>query len=112
MKILHNPRCSKSRQSLELLQSKTENIEIVEYLKTPPTKEELTEILQKLDIKAEDLLRKKEQIFKDNFKGKELSNEEWIQVMVENPKLIERPIIINGSKATIGRPPENILDII
>jgi arsenate reductase (glutaredoxin) len=106
--IFHNPRCSKSRQALELLKEKTSEVEVVEYLKTPPTAEELKGIVAKLGIQAQELIRKNEQIFKDHYKGKELSNEEWIAAMVEHPKLIERPIIIKGQKAVIGRPPENV----
>ena len=112
MKIYHNPRCSKSRNTLNIITEKGSDVTVVEYLKTPPTKEELKDLLKKLNIPAKDLIRKGEQIFKDNFKGKELSEDEWIDAMVEYPKLIERPIVVNGDKAVIGRPPEKVLEIL
>ena len=112
MKIYHNPRCSKSRNTLNIITEKGADVTIVEYLKTPPTKEELKDLLKKLNIPAQKLIRKGEQDFKDNFKGKELTEEEWIDAMVKFPKLIERPIVVNGDKAVIGRPPEKVLDIL
>ncbi len=111
-KIYHNPRCRKSRETLQILEEKKEDIEIVEYLKTPPTKEELTQVIALLDIEPLKLIRKGEKFFKESYKGKELSDEQWIDVMVENPVLIERPIVIKGKNAKIGRPPESILDIL
>lgn len=112
MKIWHNNRCSKSRCAVELLVEKKVKFEEFKYLDTPPTVEDLTGLLKMLNIKAEDLVRKGEPVFKEKFKGKSLSEEQWIKAMVENPKLIERPILVNNGKAVIGRPPENILDII
>ena len=112
MKIYHNPRCRKSRETLNLLEEKNQDFEIIEYLDNPPTEKELKDILKKLDKKPVDIIRKNEQIFKDNFKGKELSDDEWIKVLVSNPKLIERPIVVKGNKAVLGRPPENVLDLI
>ena len=112
MKIYHNPRCGKSRQTLALLEEKGNSPEIIKYLDTPPTKAELEDILQKLGISAEKLVRKKEKLFKENFKGKEFDEESWLNLLVENPKLIERPIVINGDKAAIGRPPELVLEIL
>ena len=111
-KIYHNPRCGKSRQTLSLLQERTSEVKIIEYLKTPPTKEELRSIVKKLNIEPEALIRKGEAIFKENFKGKDLTDDEWVNVMVENPKLIERPIVINNGKAAIGRPPEKVIEIL
>lgn len=108
MKIYHNNRCSKSRSTLQIIEDKGIDVEIIQYLKTPPTKEELTHILNMLDIPAEKLIRKGEAIFKENFKGKSFSNDEWIDIMIENPKLIERPIVVHNGKAVIGRPPENV----
>jgi len=108
MKIYHNPRCSKSRQTLQLIQEKNTEVEIIEYLKTPPTEKELEELLKKLNIDAEALLRKSEAVFKEKYKGKKLTNKEWIKAMVQNPTLIERPIVVKGNKAVIGRPPENV----
>ena len=107
-KIYHNPRCGKSRQTLSLLQERTSEVKIIEYLKTPPTKEELRSIVKKLNIEPEALIRKGEAIYKENYRGKDLSGDEWLSVMAEYPILIERPIVIKGDKATIGRPPENV----
>ena len=112
MKIYHNPRCSKSRQTLTLIQEKEKEVEIIEYLKNPPIFEDLELILVKLAISPIDLIRNKEEIWKENFKGKVLTDKEIIKAMVDYPKIMERPIIINGMKATIGRPPENVLEII
>ncbi|HYG37940.1 MAG TPA: arsenate reductase (glutaredoxin) [Cytophagales bacterium] len=112
MKIYHNNRCGKSRQTLELLKSEGQEPEIIEYLKNPPSEAELKDILSKLQIKPEELLRKGEALFKEKFSGKRFSDDEWITIMVENPILIERPIVINGDKAIIGRPPENVLKIV
>lgn len=112
MKIYHNPRCSKSRCSLDLLQEKGIEVDIVKYLEETLTKEELKTLLEKLYMKAEDLVRKGEKEYKEHFKGKTLTEEEWIEAMVQYPKLIERPIFENGDKAVIGRPPEKILELI
>jgi arsenate reductase len=112
MKIFHNPRCGKSRQTLALLESKGKTPEVIRYLDNPPSKNELKDIIQKLGISAENLVRKKEQIFKDNFKGKEFDEDGWLNLLIAHPKLIERPIVINGDKAAIGRPPELVLEIL
>lgn len=112
IRIYHNNRCSKSRQTLELLQSHNQEVEVVEYLKQTPTADELREVLKKLGMKPEQLLRKGEDIFKEQYAGKNLSDDEWIQAMVENPVLIERPIVVKGDKAVIGRPPENVLELL
>jgi len=112
MKIYHNPRCSKSRQGLAILEASKLNFEIIKYLETPISKEELTEIVKLLAISPIDLVRKNEAIWKENFKGKELSDAEIITAMVTHPKLIERPIVINNGKAVIGRPPEIIKSIL
>ncbi|NLR92634.1 arsenate reductase (glutaredoxin) [Flammeovirga agarivorans] len=111
IKIWHNPRCSKSRESLNLLKEGSNDIEIREYLKDTPSKEEVTEIINLLGIKPLELIRKGEAIFKENFKGKDLSDDEYIQAMVDFPKLIERPIVIKDNKAVIGRPPSLVLDL-
>ncbi|WP_422359971.1 arsenate reductase (glutaredoxin) [Reichenbachiella sp.] len=111
-KIYHNPRCTKSRQTLALLEEKNEEIEIVEYLKTNPTKQEITELVSMLGIKPLELIRKGEKIFKEEFKGKELSDAEWIDAMVAHPILIERPVVVKNGKAAIGRPIENVIDIL
>ncbi|MCT4583080.1 MAG: arsenate reductase (glutaredoxin) [Flavobacteriales bacterium] len=112
MKIYHNPRCSKSRNSFNLLTERGLEFETIEYLKTPLTKTELKTILKQLNIPAQALIRKGEKDFKEHFKGKELSEEEWIDAMLTYPKLIERPIIVKGDKAVIGRPIENVIDLI
>ena len=108
MKIYHNPRCTKSRETLKLIESNGSEVEIVEYLKQIPNSNELKDLLMKLNMHAKDLVRKTEEFFKKELKGKEFSEEEWIQIMIENPKLIERPIVVRGNKAIIGRPPENV----
>ena len=113
-KIYHNPRCSKSRQTLQLLTDNNVEPEIIEYLKTPPTKEELTEILTALNMTPRQLMRKNEADYKENnFSDETLSDEHLIEMMVHFPKVIERPIVVNSdNKFALGRPPENVLDII
>ena len=86
--------------------------EIVEYLKSPPSADELRAIIDLLGISAQDLIRKGEDIFKTEYKGKELSDAEWIDAMIQNPKLIQRPIVVENGKAVLGRPPENVLDLL
>ncbi len=111
--IYHNPRCSKSRQTLDLLKSNQVDAEIVEYLKTPPTAAELKDILSMLGLKPRDLMRKKEAEYKAlGLSDETLTDDELIQAMVEHPRLIERPIVITGNKAALGRPPEQVLDIL
>ncbi len=112
IKIYHNTRCSKSRQTLQLLQAKTSEIEVVEYLRQAPTEDELRDIIKKLNIRPEQLLRKGEKLFKEEFSGKTYSDDEWIRILAQHPLLIERPIVVNGNKAVIGRPPEQVLDIL
>lgn len=110
--LYYNPRCSKCREALCVLEEKGIEPEIIEYLKTPPTEKQLNDILKKLGLKAEELLRKKEPLFIEKYKNKKLSNAEWIKVMCKNPVLIERPIAIEGNKAVIGRPAERIIEIL
>lgn len=111
--IYHNPRCSKSRATLALLESKGIKPTIIEYLKTPPSPDVLSSILNKLGLTASELLRRNETIYKElDLANQSLSEEQLINIMVENPKLIERPIVVHGEKAALGRPPENILDIL
>ncbi len=112
MKFYHNPRCGKSREALKLLQEKGIEPEIVEYLKDIPTHAELEDLLQKLGMRAEDLLRKNEKVYKELYKGKDLSDSKWIEAMIAEPKMIERPIFVNGDKAVVGRPPEKVLELI
>lgn len=111
--LYHNPRCSKSREALNLLREQGHEPEVILYLETPPNAKTLKVILGKLGISARDLLRKGEDAYKDlNLADEKLSEAALIKAMVENPKLIERPIAINGDRAVIGRPPENVLHII
>lgn len=110
--IYHNPRCTKSREGVCLLEEKGLAFETVKYLDETLTKSELISIIEKLNIKPIELVRTKETVWKENFKDKELSDDEVIAIMLQNPILIERPIIINGDKAVIGRPTEKILEII
>lgn len=112
MKIYHNPRCRKSRETLQIIEDAGTKVEIIKYLEDVPTETELKDVLSKLGIPAEKLLRKGEVIFKENYKGKSLSETEWIKAMVENPKLIERPIVIKGDKAVLGRPPQNVEELL
>ncbi len=108
LKIYHNPRCRKSREGLAILEESGKEFDIVKYLDTPPSYIELAAIIGKLKIEPIALVRKNEAIWKDQFKGKELTDEEIIQAMVDHPKLIERPIVILDNKAVLGRPPEDI----
>ena len=108
MKIYHNPRCSKSRKGLQYLEDKGCNFEVVTYLTNGLSEKELSELIAKTGKKPFDFVRQHEQDYKDQYKGKVLSDEEWIKVLVENPKLLHRPIVVNGDKAVLGNPPENI----
>ena len=111
--IYHNPRCSKSRQTLELLKENNIEPEIILYLENPPSEEKLTELIDLLGINPRDLLRKSEEEYKThNLRDKSLKGKDIIKIMSENPKLIERPIVISKNKAIIGRPPENVLILI
>ncbi|NAS30109.1 arsenate reductase (glutaredoxin) [Flavobacteriaceae bacterium R38] len=112
IKIYHNPRCSKSREGLEILQNSGKEFEIVKYLEATPSEAELREVISFLAIKPEQLIRKNEVIWKEQFKGKTLNDEQLISIMIQHPKLIERPIVINGNKAIIGRPPQTITTIL
>ena len=108
MKIYHNPRCSKSREGLGILQTAKVDFDIIDYIKNPLSFEDLKEVLEKLGIPAIDLVRKNETVWKEHFKLKTLSEEEVIEAMVTYPKLIERPIVVKDNSAVIGRPPEKI----
>jgi arsenate reductase len=106
--IYHNPRCGKSRAALALIQGHGVEPCIIEYLKNPPSAAELKSILGQLGIRAEALVRKGEDVFKSTYAGRTLSETEWIEAMIQNPVLIERPIVVRDGRAVIGRPPENV----
>lgn len=109
--VYHNPQCSKSRSALDFLNKMNQSFEVIEYMKNPITVEELTMLIQCLGISPTDLLRKNEQVYKEHFKGKILSDNEWIAAMIEFPKLIERPIVVKNGKAVIARPTERINEL-
>jgi arsenate reductase len=106
--IYHNPNCTKSRATLVLLRQRGIEPKVIEYLKAPPTEVELTAIIGQLGIKAEQLVRKGEDVYKAKYAGKTLTDPQWIEAMVKDPVLIERPIVVSGTRAVIGRPPENV----
>lgn len=111
--IYHNPRCSKSRQTLQLLEQNKVEPEIIEYLKTPPTRKELERILKLLGMEPRELMRRKEKEYKElGLDDESLSREQLIQSIIDHPKLIERPIVIRAGKAILGRPPENVLELL
>ena len=112
MKIYHNPRCSTSRKALALLEEKKQKVEVVEYLKEVPKTKDLELLLQQLNLEVKDIIRKNEQMYKEKFKDKNFTDKEWLKILQEFPKLIQRPIVVKGNKAVIGRPIENILDLI
>jgi arsenate reductase len=112
IQIYHNNRCSKSRCALTALEESGQEFEIVNYLQAVPTADELRAIVAKLGIKPHELIRKGESVYIDKYKGKELSDEAWIEAMVAHPILIERPILVSGDKAVIARPTEKINEIL
>lgn len=110
--IYHNPNCSKSRETLEILETTKEDIQIIKYLDQPLKAEKLSKIIKLLKINPIELIRQQEPLWKENFQHLEFTDDELIDVMANYPQLIERPIVINGNKAVIGRPPTKILDIL
>lgn len=112
IQILHNPRCRKSHEGLALLEAEGQDFMVIKYLEDKLTVKNLTTIISKLDISPIDLVRKNEAIWKSEFKGKDLNDAQIIEAMVANPKLIERPIVINKNKAVIGRPLDAIKTIL
>ncbi len=110
--IYHNPRCSKSRNTLALLQQNGIEPTVVEYLKQPPDRAVLKSIVKKLGVQPEQIVRKGEDIYKQHYAGKTLTNDQWLDALASHPILIERPIVVQGDRAVIGRPPENVLDLI
>lgn len=113
MRIYHNPRCTKSRQTLELIREAGVEPEIVLYLETPPSAAELDRLLKLLGMQPQDLFRKGEPLYKElGLKDRKLSRKEAIQILIDNPKLIERPIVVEGGRAVLGRPPENVKELL
>ena len=112
MKILHNNRCSKSRCALEILENKGVEPEIIKYLENPLSETEIRDLLKKLNLPASAIIRKGEAIYKENYKGKEMTEDDWVEAMVKHPKLIERPIVIKGNKAVVARPPERVEELL
>lgn len=112
IEIYHNPRCGKSREGLQLLEASGKDFKIIKYLEETPNKENLEKIIKLLNIKPILLVRQNEKIWKENFKNSNFTDNELIEIMVKNPILIERPIVISGNKAVVGRPPSKILEII
>lgn len=110
--IYHNARCSKSRSACEIVAGRGIDARIVEYLKTPPGKDELRELLKKLGMKPSELVRRGEEVFKENYAGKSLNEEQWLDALVAHPVLIERPIVVRGDRAVIGRPPEKVIELL
>ncbi|MFN8284295.1 MAG: arsenate reductase (glutaredoxin) [Chitinophagales bacterium] len=110
--IYHNNRCGKSRSALCILEEQSKPFKTVEYLKDVPSVEEIKSILKKLKLKPHDLIRTKESVYIENYKGKNLSDDQWIQAMHDHPILMERPIVINGNKAVVARPPEKVNEIL
>ena len=110
--IYHNPRCSKSRKTLALLQENGVEPVVVEYLKNTPDKKALKSIIQKLGVRPGQIVRKGEDTFKQRYAGQTLDDEQWLEALAKFPILIERPIVVKGDRAVLGRPPENVLDLI
>ncbi len=109
--IYHNPRCTKSREVLDILKSKGVEIKIVKYLIDPPTYAELKDMLMKLNMRPMYILRKEEDLYKKKFKGKYFTDDEWTKILIENPILIERPIVIKDNKGVLCRPPRKVLEL-
>lgn len=112
IQILHNSRCSKSREALQYLENQNIDFELINIIQNPLNKQEVVLVLQKLGMKAEDLVRKSDALFKEKYAGQELDEEGWVNVLVDNPTLIQRPVVIRDNKAVIGRPLENIVDFL
>ncbi|WP_020647721.1 arsenate reductase (glutaredoxin) [Solimonas variicoloris] len=112
--ILHNPRCSKSRETLQLLQARGVELPVVEYLQQPLAKAELRELCQRLGVKPLDIVRTKEELFAELGLARDngYSDEQWLDVLASHPKLMERPIVVYRGRAAIGRPPENVLQLL
>ena len=112
LKIYHNPRCRKSREGFEYLKNKTSDFIIIDYLKQGITKEMLEEILLKSGLKPEQLVRTQEEAYKKELKGRSFTKDEWIRILIENPKLLQRPLIVGKQKAILAQPPEKLDEMI
>jgi len=112
IKIYHNTRCSKSREAMCILDDLGEHVEIIEYTKTPLSETELAELIVKLGIKPKDLVRKTEELYKTKFADRKMTPKQWIKAMIKHPELMERPIVVKGDQAVIGRPPSLIIDLL
>ncbi len=112
MKVYHNPRCAKSRAGLKYLAEKGYDVEIIKYLSEGLSHESLRSVIEKTGKKPFDFVRRQEKVYKENYKGKDLSDDEWVRALVEHPKLLKRPIVVNGNKAVLADPPENVEEII
>lgn len=112
IKILHNSRCSKSREALQYLEDQNIDFELINIIQNPLTKEDIVAVLQKLNMKAEELVRKSDALFKEKYADQDLAENGWISVLVDNPTLIQRPVVIKDNKAVIGRPLENVIHLL
>ena len=110
--IYHHPRCSKSRAACELIAARGVEATVIDYLTTPPTRDELRSVLGKLGMQAHQLVRRGEAAFSEHYAGRELSDEQWLDALIDHPILIERPIVVRGEQAVIGRPPEKVLELL
>ncbi len=110
--IYHNPRCSKSRAACALIAESGVKAKVIDYLTTPPSRDELRALLAKLGMRAGELVRRGEAVFKENYQGRELSDEQWLDALLAYPILIERPIVVRGEHAVIARPPEKVLGLL
>lgn len=112
VEVLHNPRCSKSREAVNYLTEKGHDVHVIQYLKDVPTRDELDMLLAKLNLRPHDIIRTGEQIYKERFKGKDFNDDEWKDIILEYPKLIERPIVVRGNKAVVGRPLGKVIELV
>lgn len=110
--IYHNARCSKSRSACDIINAMGLQAEIVDYLATPPSKAELRAILSKLEMQAAELVRHSEAVYKEQYAGRTMSDDDWLDALVTHPILIERPIVVRGERAVIGRPPERVMEFL
>lgn len=110
--IYHNPRCSKSRAACQLIAARGVEASVIDYLTNPPSRDELRSLLGKLGMSASELVRRGEAAFSEHYAGRELSDEQWLDALLAHPILIERPIVVCGDRAVIGRPPEKVLELL